>query len=231
MLILFDIDGTLVTTRRAGVDAMVRAGVDLFGSFTDAGVEYAGRLDPLIVGDLLSRNGHAPTAENLRAFRAGFGGHLEALLAEPGRARTLPGVDAIVGALHEDPEADLGIVTGNFAETGAIKLRAAGLDTERFRFNAWGDSSPHSPPHRDHLPAVAIDSYRDEKGRAPEPESVVVIGDTPHDIRCAHANDCRAIAVATGMYSQDDLAGADLTVGDLSNTEELLGWIKSPIKA
>jgi len=231
MLVLFDIDGTLITSRRAGVDAMVRAGVELFGSFTDAGVEYAGRLDPLIVGDLLTRNSQTPTPDAINAFCAAYFGHLSALLKEPGRSRALPGVNRIVAALHDDPGVTIGLLTGNFAESGAIKLNAAGIGVDRFEINAWGDDSPHTPPHRDHLPAVAIDRYRAEKDAGLNAESVVVIGDTPHDIRCARANGCRVIAVATGMFSQEDLAGADLTVGDLANTEELVGWIRDPISA
>ena len=231
MLVLFDIDGTLITSRRAGVDAMVRAGVDLYGSFTDAGVEYAGRLDPLIVEDLLSRNGHAPTPGAIAAFRAAYVGHLSTLLEEPGRARTLPGVDILVAALHADPEVTLGLLTGNFAESGRVKLEASGVGVDRFEICVWGDDSPQTPPHRDHLPAVAIERCRNEKDDALDAESVVLIGDTPHDIRCAHANGCVALGVATGMFAEADLADADLVAYDLSNTQEVLAWIKQPIRA
>ena len=72
-----------------------------------------------------------------------------------------------------------------------------------------------------------MDRYAAARGRAIDPGSVVVIGDTPHDIDCAHANGCRVIAVATGAFDRSTLEGhaPDLAVEDLSDTDTLFNWI------
>jgi phosphoglycolate phosphatase len=120
----------------------------------------------------------------------------------------------------------LGLLTGNFPETGAIKLRACGIDPDRFSLQVWGDQSPHVPPCRTHLPAVGMSRYRETHGEI-ECGRVTVIGDTPHDVACALANGCRSLGVATGSFSSEELrrAGADHVVSDLSATQEIAAWL------
>ena len=92
MLILFDIDLTLVTTNGAGLDAIHAAGRHLHGeSFTVEGVPVGGRIDPLILHDLLSANGIDPSPTAHAALRAGYRERLPGVLAERGAA-ALPGV-------------------------------------------------------------------------------------------------------------------------------------------
>jgi len=228
MLLLFDVDLTLISTRRAGIDAMHAAGRDLFaGSFTCEGIDYAGRLDPLIVRDLLSMNNVELSSENLAEFRDAYARRLAPLLREPGRATTMPGVIKLLDALAEVGEATLGLLTGNYELTGSMKLEASGVGTERFPVRVWGDDSPHDPPAREHLPPVGVERYRVLTGRAPR--TTVVIGDTPHDVACAHANDCVALAVATGHTDERTLrdAGAERVVPDLTPTDEIVRWLTS----
>ena len=229
MLILFDIDATLVTTSRAGIAAMGDAGREIYGpDFDEHTVEYAGRLDPLIIADLIRAHRRDQTREAVERFRAGYGLHLARRVAVPGVARALPGVIELIHALRRRAgDASIGLLTGNYPETGAIKLRAAGIDPDWFDVQAWGCDSPHTPPSRDHLPPVAMDQLFRRTGRRLAADMVTIIGDTPHDVRCALANGCRALGVATGSFTADRLAeaGAHLAEPDLSDTDRLEAWL------
>ena len=228
-LILFDIDATLLTTSRAGIRAMGLAGRSLFGDgFDEHAVDYAGRLDPLIIADLLDAHGRDGGPGVVDEFRAAYGRFLGELLAEPGIAGSCPGVPALLGALAAT-DAALGLLTGNFPETGRLKLSASGLDPDSFSVAVWGSDSPHDPPARDHLPPVAMARFEAAFGHAVEAERVTIIGDTVHDVACARAHGCRSLGVATGTYEEDALrdAGADLVASDLSDTEGVLSWLLS----
>lgn len=228
MLILFDIDATLITTSRSGILALEHGGRDMFGEeFTIEGVEFAGRLDPLIVRDLLERNGRQRTREDAERLRAGYAKRLPEYLARPGSANACPGVHALLAELRREAGVTLGLLTGNFADTGQAKLRACGIDPGWFSVRVWGDESPHDPPAREHLPAVAFDRYREAYGRLIGGERTVIIGDTPHDVRCALAHGCRCLGVGTGQFTPAQLAacGADRAVPDLSETGEMVSWL------
>lgn len=229
MLVLFDIDATLIRTSGAGIRAMVSAGRRLFGrGFTAEGLDFAGRLDPLILRDMLALSGVPATAANLDAIRATYRVELEReLAASPGSRVRLPGVAELLDALARTPGVTLGLLTGNFAETGCLKLSACGIDPGRFPVCVWGDDSPHDPPARDHLPPVAMDRYRARFGRVIDPASVTIIGDTPHDVGCAIAHGCRSLGVGTGHYSPGELAdaGAHLALPDLSGTGVVVRWL------
>ncbi len=224
MLVLFDIDATLLVTKRSGLLAMRDAGVELHGPhFGTHDVDFAGRLDPLIVRDLLRANGADATPLAIRALRARYREHLVRRLGVPGVARALPGVHALLAALGERSDATMGLLTGNFPETGRLKLEASGIDPGQFRVCAWGDESPHHPPDREHLPPLAVSRFEAMRGR--RPRHVVIVGDTPHDVRCARANGCRCLGVATGLHDAGALAGADLVLGDLSDTERVVAFL------
>ncbi|MBK7405580.1 MAG: haloacid dehalogenase-like hydrolase [Phycisphaerales bacterium] len=225
MLILFDIDATLITTGGAGVRSMLDAGRRLHGdTFHADGVDFAGRLDPLILRDLLRANGIDPTPETMAAMRRGYGEALTARFQSEPTSRALPGVMELLAALAGTGPT-LGLLTGNFAETGSLKLRTAGIDPEGFSVRVWGDESPHDPPARDHLPGVAIERVSRAWGRAARGEEVVVIGDTPHDIACARAHGCRVLAVATGKFSIDELAHADRALPNLTDLAGVMQWL------
>jgi phosphoglycolate phosphatase len=227
-LILFDIDATLLKTEGAGMAAMADAGRELFGPhFTTQGIEFAGRLDPLIFRELFILNRHERTPEAEQRLRTLYRAHLAHRLETHKTARALPGVLDLVSSLRTRPSTALGVLTGNFPETGRLKLIAAALSPDWFTINAWGDDSPHDPPDRAHLPPVALARYRAAHAADVHPSRVTIIGDTPHDVRCARAHACRCIAVATGQFSMDALtaAGADLVLPDLSQTSQVLDWL------
>lgn len=230
MLILFDVDATLITTSRMGIAAMGFAGREQFGdAFDENTVEYAGRLDPLIIADLFRAHAHPISPDAIDTFRAGYRTHLSRLLGEHNTARACPGVPELLEALFATPSMCVGLLTGNFPETGRIKLAAAGIDADRFHLHVWGCDSPHDPPARDHLPGVALERYRALHEMDADPARVWVVGDTPHDIACARAHGCRSLGVATGMFSLDDLrdAGADEVAPDLGATQNILRILTS----
>lgn len=227
MLILFDVDGTLLLSSNQGAKAMQEAGKRIVGEhFTLAGVAFAGRLDPLIWADGMRQSGEDTDPAIHTAFRAAYGEALGRRLEPKGVAYALPGVGALVEALEQRPHTTLGLLTGNYPETGALKLRAAGVDPERFAVPVWGTDGPD---RRSLLP-VGLARYEALHGHALGRERVIVVGDTPHDIDCAHANGCVALAVATGpSYARADLEAhaPDLLLDDLTDTAGILRWLNA----
>jgi phosphoglycolate phosphatase-like HAD superfamily hydrolase len=224
MLILFDIDGTILRSQGAGLNAMEQAARELFGEhFSFEGVEVAGRLDTLIWSDAARRNSLEDAAAHHDRFRRRYAELLRDRLANGASLTIMPGVRELIAALRRLPHITLGLLTGNYPETGRLKIEAAGFTFEHFEVNAWGcDGS-----HRRDLPPLAIRDYRQLKGRTIEPADVTIIGDTPHDIDCAHAHGCRCLAVATGDFSAAALeeSGADRVVRDLSQTDDVCQWL------
>lgn len=229
MLILFDIDMTLLSSSHIGIDCLRDAGRTLFTpDFTVEGIVFGGGIDPNILRDMLTLNKVEPTQPNIDLLRATYHQILTEIASERTVAEPLPGAHDLVnaaGAHASDPA--LGVLTGNYQETGTIKIEAAGFDPDVFTINAWGDCSPHAEPKRSHLPIVAIERYHQAKGIRLDPQSVIVIGDTIHDVSCAKDNGCRSLAVATGHDDSGTLthAGADLVVEDLTQTGELIEWM------
>ena len=134
----------------------------------------------------------------------------------------VPGVRELLDATRRHPHLHLALVTGNYREAAAIKLRYFDL-WQYFRFGAFSDDAAD----RNHLVPIACE--RALRHGIPEVACarVVVIGDTPHDVACAKAGGARSIGVATGGHSRGELvaAGADLALDDLSDTPALLSLI------
>ena len=221
-LVLFDIDGTLITSRGAGRRAMRRALEHVFG--TAGGIDtydLRGRTDTRIVHDVMVTEGWeaARVRERLDDF---FEAYLRDLVTEIGDGQgvvTLPGVAPLVEQLERSSEAVLGLVTGNIEEGARIKLLPTGL-WPSFRVGAYG--SDHMDRRR--LPSLAARRAHALLGREFPPADLVVIGDTPHDVDCARACGAVAVAVATGQYPREALLtdGPDHFFEDLSDTERVL---------
>jgi len=145
-------------------------------------------------------------------------------------ATALPGVHDLLAALAtptRQGRVTLALLTGNFEEAGLLKLRRCGIDPGLFAFGVYGDHAPTSPPAREDLVPVGMERARRHGRREYLPGEFVVIGDTPHDVRCAVVHGGRSLAVATGRSSVEELqvAGADLAVPDLRQTQRLVDWI------
>ncbi|MDG2423198.1 MAG: HAD family hydrolase [Phycisphaerales bacterium] len=224
-LILFDIDGTLLRTNGAGIGGFVEAGVRVFGKdFSLDGLLVGGQLDPLILDRALGQLGMAPDEVNLRAFRHHYHECLGRLFKSGERESiAMPGVQKLLDQLEALAHVDIGLLTGNLAETGQLKLGAAGIKIEQFCVHAWGDDGET----RDHLPPVALERWLEHRGIERDFEHTVIIGDTIYDVQCAKANGCRVLAVCTGVDDRETLeaAGADWVVDDLSDTEAVLEWL------
>ncbi len=219
-LVLFDIDGTLVLTGRAGVRALERALTEVCGRADMlADVAIAGRTDRAIITEALASGGFAFTEPTYRAVRDRYCGYLEGEVRAdtPHPKLVLPGVVSALEQLRPleaEGTVSVGLLTGNFVRGAEIKLGHFDLWT-RFRFGAFGDGHVD---RRDLVP-VAIDAAAQAGEGIFAPEQIVIIGDTPADVDCAHAHGARAVAVATGTYSVEQLraTGAEVVVPDLSD--------------
>lgn len=220
-LLLFDIDGTLLRGYGAGGRAMRRAAERLFGPGAhEAQLSFGGALDPWLFRRLAEHMGRELDAELHRALRNHYGELLvEELRIAARPLEALPGVHAVLELLRPRRDITLGLLTGNYAETGALKLRAARIEPDWFPVQAWGDMADSRPG----LVPVALAQLTTAVPAA----EVVVIGDTPRDIECAHANGCLCVAVATGGHGRDELhaAGADFVLDDLTDPSPLLALL------
>ena len=224
MLVLFDIDGTLLHSLSAGVHAMTSALSELHGTAPDfTQVEVHGRLDTLIWQDLSRAHGYPNDDASHETFRRTYGEHLDRRLSERNTVERFPGTLELMDATRGAPGVTIGLLTGNYEHTGRLKVRCAGIDPDLFVVNAWATDGPD----RRSLVPVAMRRYAERHGRPVAPQDVVIIGDTPYDVDCAHASGARCLAVGTGHFTVDALraAGADLAVPSLADTAALLRWI------
>jgi len=225
-LFLFDIDGTLIQSGRAGLRGMNLAFERLYGHRQALdGVPFAGRTDRAIVRQVFEKFGYDATDQEITKLRDAYCEDLATEILRPvaDPSGILPGVERLLDRLSSDGAPPLGLLTGNFARGAAIKLGHFGL-FKRFRFGAFGDDHVD---RRDLVP-VAIAAARGAGVDIESPGAAIVIGDTPLDVECAHAHGARAVAVATGPFSTAQLAraGADLVLETLEDQERLLEWIE-----
>ena len=227
-LVLFDIDGTLLTTDGAPRRAFHRAMLEVYGTAGPIATHrFDGKTDPQIARELLELAG-IPSSSIDRGLSPLWVAYLRELsneFAHPGhRTTVLPGIFALLDALEPHADVVLGLLTGNIERGAALKLESAGIRTP-FRVGAFG--SDHE--RRDHLPPVAVDRARDLTGRTFERRDIVIIGDTPSDVTCGRALGVRAIGVATGRHDARELreAGADSVFIDLTNTAAVMDSILS----
>lgn len=221
-LVLFDIDGTLVLTGRAGVRGMNRALQDVFGTSEGLdGIPVAGRTDWAILVDAVRRYGHELDTSLLEDLRSRY---VTALAEEiqhrgEGPKDVLPGIRPLLEALSTREDVAVGLVTGNFVRGAEVKLGYFDL-WRYFSFGGFGDDAAD----RNLLVPFAIDRARAAGVPELPMRDVLVIGDTPADVACAQAVGATAVAVATGGSTVEELrtTGADFVFGDLGDHMRLL---------
>jgi phosphoglycolate phosphatase-like HAD superfamily hydrolase len=222
-VVLFDIDGTILQTSGAGRRAVHRALEEVFGAPAPDGHEFDGKTDPQIVRELMRRAGLEHRDIDGRIERA-IERYVQLLNGELDRLdhvdSVYPGVLALLDALEARSDVLLGLLTGNVRAGAMAKLSAVGIRPERFRVGAFGSDHADRPA----LPAIARDRASELLGREVQGRDLVVIGDTPADMSCGRTIGARAIGVATGRYSVDDLRACDAAAvfADLSDTDLVL---------
>jgi phosphoglycolate phosphatase-like HAD superfamily hydrolase len=221
-LILFDIDGTLLLSGRAGLRAMTRAFEQTFGlGDVFSGESFGGRTDSYLVSKALTRAGLPDSTENHHKFRDAYLPLLAEEIQQPGSGHKglMPGALELLEALQDHDHLHLALLTGNYRDAAEIKLQ----HFELWDYFEWG---AFSDDHADRNQLVPIAKSRAETYDIPPGaiQRVIVIGDTPHDVECARVAGASCIAVATGGFSEADLraAGADEVLKDLSDTERVL---------
>jgi phosphoglycolate phosphatase len=217
-LVLFDIDGTLVLTGGAGVRAMTRACDEIVGSSNALhAVAVAGRTDWIILSDALERMGRDLDAQLFAALRDRYVTHLREEIQVPGQGvkAVMPGIQALLNDLQARDGVYLGLLTGNFEAGARIKLEYFDL-WRYFQCGAFGDDAAD----RNALVPFAVSRARECGVPDLAPHDILVVGDTPHDIACARAVGATPVAVATGMFTTEQLrgSGADIVFRDLSDT-------------
>lgn len=225
MLLLFDIDGTLLL--RAFVEhrhALAEAVHRVWGA-TDPGpsaVPAAGRTDGEIAREicLLGGIGAAEIDAGGEEFRIACAEAYARRSPPDLRDHVAPGVVDTLEAFAVRPGIILSLVTGNLEAVARLKLHRSGLD----RFFAAGQGAFGSDAEdRTELPAIARRRAGALDGDRPYPRRLtIVIGDTPNDIACARADGVRCVAVATGPYAADALSGADAVVASAAELPAVL---------
>jgi len=220
-LILFDIDGTLLLSLGAGRRALVAAMSEDVPHIEAAAarIRFDGKTDPQIVREMLAATGESADDDaRIAAILDRYVDCLRRELSRPGhRTDIMPGVVELLDRLEAEEAALLGLLTGNVAVGAGLKLESGSIRPGRFAVGAYG--SDH--PVRAELPAIAAARAERHFGRRPSGAEIVIIGDTPADVTCGAAVGARAIGVATGAYTTDDLeaAGAYAAFTDLSDEE------------
>ncbi len=216
-VVLFDVDGTLITARGAGRSALGRALEETFGARGPIETyDFRGKTDPRIIRDLMLAAGVAEARIQalMPACLAAYAVALAEAVGDGSRVQTLPGVAELVRALGARGDLLLGLLTGN-VETGArLKLGPTGL-WPYFRVGAYGSDDPD----RTRLPAIAAARVERLTGAPVSMAQLTIIGDTPLDVECARACGAVAVAVATGQHGFDELraCGPDLIFRDFGD--------------
>ncbi len=219
MILLFDIDGTLIHTGGAGGAALREAFRKEFGIDRPGQVPFSGRTDRGIGTSLFQLHGIEDSDDNWRRLHDGYVTRLADELPRR-EGRILPGILTLLERLTARDDVVLGLLTGNVLAGARIKLQYFGL-YNHFQFGGFGDDHRD----RDEVARTAMGAAREfVNGRFTD---VWVIGDTPLDVSCARAINARVIAVATGIHPHEELAAAepDHLLNDLSDTDQLFSLL------
>jgi phosphoglycolate phosphatase len=213
-LVLFDIDGTLVHTGHAGIKAFAKTLATEFNA--PHGVEkmkFAGRTDVNLVREFFGFHKIAATPENFRRFFERYVFWLDHIIAQS-NGDACKGVRKFIHDLITLPQPPLlGLLTGNIRLGAEIKLRRFNL-WDQFETGAFADDHEE----RDQIAIVALERGSRVLGKKLRGEEILVIGDTPFDIRCGKFIGAKVLAVATGGVALDELKKhrSDWTVENLT---------------
>jgi phosphoglycolate phosphatase len=216
-LVLFDIDGTLITTGGAGVKAFAHVFRTQFGlENATAGLSFAGRTDTGLVRQIFKLHGIPPTPENFDLFFSTYVHWLDEMLRSC-KGEICPGVMETLEKIKRLPNRPvLGLLTGNIRLGAELKLRHYKL-WHYFKMGAFADDHEE----RNSISAIAHERGKKHDNGPTHGNQVVVIGDTPLDVECGHAIGARVVAVATGSFSVDELKSHNpwITIPNLNHLD------------
>ncbi|MGH3888367.1 MAG: HAD family hydrolase [Pseudonocardiaceae bacterium] len=218
ILVLWDIDHTLIQTR--GVDRAIyeRAFLAATGKPLRQLAEVAGRTELVIMHDTLQLHDVEPTEQMMRRLATALvQGHENARAELATTGRILPGAKETLAALAAGPRVHQAVLSGNLRDVSRIKLEVFGLDTNLdLASGAYGDDHTERPE----LVAIAQQRATARMAATFDNQHIVLIGDTPKDVEAALTAGVRVIAVASGKDNEAELtqAGAPVTVADLTRT-------------
>ncbi|MGH3765180.1 MAG: HAD family hydrolase [Pseudonocardiaceae bacterium] len=222
ILVLWDIDRTLIETRGVGRAIYERAFAAATGTPPRQLAERAGRTELAIMRDMLQLNDVEPSEQMIRNLAAALvQSHDEARAELAAVGRALPGAKETLAALATDPRVHQAVLSGNLRDVSRIKLEVFGLDPYLdLASSAYGDDHPE----RAELVTIAQQRATGRTAAKFDNQHTVLIGDTPHDVAAARTAGVRIIAVATGNSAETELAraGAPVTVPDLTHTATVL---------
>lgn len=200
-ILLFDIDGTLITTGGVGRRAIERAVTEVADvPMATFPFPFGGMVDPVIVRQGLGALGLEPSEQLVRAVLSHY---VEVLRDEVARAevyRVHEGVCAVLEAVSGLPGVAVGLGTGNIEAGARVKLERVGLNPY-FSFGGYGSDASSRPA----LIARGAERGAGSLGRPLEDCRLVIIGDTPKDVEAAHENGGECVAVATGGSTAEEL--------------------------
>ena len=230
LLVLWDVDLTLIETRGVGRAIFERAFLTATGTPLRERVAAAGRTDLDIMRESLQLNDVEPTTEAVRRLsRALVEGYEEARAELAGRGRALPGAVTTLAALAAEADVHQSLLTGNLREIARIKLEVFELD-RYVDFEAGGYGADHTD--RTELVHYAQDRATRRFGHRFDNAHTVLIGDTPNDVRAAREAGVHMIGVATGGSDVEQLraAGAQAVLATLEAGEiqKLLETVVAP---
>jgi phosphoglycolate phosphatase-like HAD superfamily hydrolase len=221
-IILFDIDGTLLTVNKSFIRPLLKEiidqlGIDYLGLESDS---FSGRTDHDILSSFLSN--YSNKEYLYKQLKSKYLHRLEMELNAQ-HIHRLPYVDDAISFFSQH-EFIPGLLTGNFPKAAKTKLKAASIHLD-YKIGAYGEF------HKDRnmLPKVALNVAQELLDIKVDPQKFIIIGDTPKDIECAKTNNMCSVAVTTGNFSKKELEkfSPDMVLDSLKEPQV---WFKQLIK-
>ena len=201
-LVLFDIDGTLLSVNSINRRILMEALREVYGTEGSAGTHnFAGKMDSVIIYEVLQNTGlsDGSIAEKFDKAKETYI-EMFRMQAKPSDIILMQGIRELLDKLSASSAVMLGLLTGNFEGSGRHKLLMPDIN-HYFSFGAFADDAAS----RNELPQVAVDKAYQLTGEKFSAQNIIIIGDTEHDIACARVLNAKSIAVATGTYSSAEL--------------------------
>ena len=201
-LVLFDIDGTLLSVNSINRRILMEALREVYGTEGSAGTHnFAGKMDSVIIYEVLQNTGlsDGSIAEKFDKAKETYI-EMFRMQAKPSDIILMQGIRELLDKLSASSAVMLGLLTGNFEGSGRHKLLLPDIN-HYFSFGAFADDAAS----RNELPQVAVDKAYQLTGKKFSDQNIIIIGDTEHDIACARVLNAKSIAVATGTYSSAEL--------------------------